>query len=95
LAYLKAMLFSALIIDAQALCGMRSIILDNLKTKYGEVVVGDGLASGHQHVVELLVSPSGSWSILTSLTSGMSCIVSTGDDWVFPQPAPPDLGDEL
>jgi hypothetical protein len=37
--------------------------------------------SGQSHVVELFVSPSGSWTILATDTQGRTCVVASGEAW--------------
>ena len=44
---------------------------------FDEKVVGLGL----ENVIELYVSSAGSWTILVTLTNGMSCIAAAGLNW--------------
>ena len=41
-------------------------------------MVGLGLGKNQQSVVELFVSSKGIWTILVTLTNGMSCIAAAG-----------------
>ncbi len=45
---------------------------------FDEKVVGLGLGKNQQSVVELFVSSKGIWTILVTLTNGMSCIAAAG-----------------
>ena len=44
-------------------------------------MVGLGLGKNQQTVVELYVGGNGSWTILVTLTNGMSCIAASGQKW--------------
>jgi len=66
---------------AVELCANRSDFVALLKDNFGEVVAAQGL-SDRGHLVEVLVSPAGNWTILLSRTDGLSCIVDAGDPWV-------------
>lgn len=61
-------------------CSTRESVLESLKTKFGEVPAGVG-SGDNGVVVELLLAPGGSWSILLSMPNGKSCLVATGSDW--------------
>lgn len=52
----------------------------DLATKYGERVVGAGLDTP-QSMVQLFVSPSGSWTIVSVDTNGLTCIRAAGNSW--------------
>lgn len=63
---------------AMAMCGEREQLVADLKQEYSE----DPMAVGQvddQAVVEILVSESGSWTILATGTDGVSCVVSAGE----------------
>jgi len=66
---------------AVELCGSRSDFVALLKDNFSEIVVAQGLSS-KGHLVEVLVSPAGSWTILLSRADGISCLVDEGDPWV-------------
>jgi len=69
-------------------CGRRSDLVALLKDHFGEIVVAQGLSS-RGHLVEVLVSPAGSWTILLSRADGLSCLVDEGEPWVTAAPAGP------
>lgn len=52
-----------------------------LAKRHHERVVSRGLADLGKGMIELLVSPNGSWTILGTNTEGLSCIVAAGDSW--------------
>lgn len=62
-------------------CASRSDFVALLKDNFGEIVVAEGLSSSG-HLVEVFVSPAGSWTILLSRADGLSCVVDAGDPWV-------------
>jgi hypothetical protein len=64
----------------QPSCGPRDTVLDHLAREYGEVHIGQGVTSQGQ-LLEVLTSPSGSWTLLLSLPNGQSCIAAAGESW--------------
>ena len=73
-----AIAFSA---DAEAaLCGERDEIRKLLTDRYQESSRGVGLVSD-KGVVELLISETGTWSILMTSSTGSTCIVAAGHTW--------------
>lgn len=61
-----------------AMCGERDRLLDDLQQTYSEEPMAVGQVDQNA-VVEILVSDSGSWTILATGTDGVSCIVSAGE----------------
>src|SRR5262249_17812100 len=62
-------------------CARRSDFVALLKDHFGEVLVAEGLSS-RGYLVEVFVSPAGTWTILLSRADGLSCVVDAGDPWV-------------
>ena len=62
-------------------CVPHKVAIDQLAKVFNEKVVGLGLGKNQQSVVELYVSSKGSWTILVTLTNGMSCIAAAGENW--------------
>jgi hypothetical protein len=62
-------------------CVPHNVAVDQLSNKFNEKVVGLGLGKNQQSVVELYVSSKGRWTILVTLTNGMSCIAAAGENW--------------
>lgn len=67
-----------------AMCGNRADVVAALAQRYSEAPVSIGL-SNTGHVLEVLASPNGSWSVLLTGPNGRSCLVAAGDSW---QPLP-------
>jgi hypothetical protein len=63
-----------------AICAPRPSIVDALKSKFSEQQNGVGIVNT-ETVVELFVSVEGSWTMLTTNVTGISCIVGSGTSW--------------
>ena len=66
--------------QAQAMCGERHTVLANLEKIYSEAPVSIGLASNGT-VIEVLASPSGSFTIILTQPNGHSCVMAAGENW--------------
>ena len=65
---------------SQESCGLRSDIVKLLREKHEEEQVAIGLENNNR-LVEVFVSPRGSFTILLSYPIGYSCIATMGDGW--------------
>jgi hypothetical protein len=63
---------------AMEMCGERNQVLAELDQQFREKPMAVGQVDGSA-VVEILVSESGTWTILATGTDGKSCIVSAGE----------------
>lgn len=61
------------------LCGLRDDMGKMLDQRFGEQPQAGGVVG--DRIVELLVSQSGSWTILITAADGRSCVVTGGEDW--------------
>lgn len=61
-------------------CGEREAILEHLEGKYGEVVKHVAV-TGKGALVEWMVAPGGSWSMLLTIPGGATCLMSSGEGW--------------
>jgi hypothetical protein len=66
--------------DAVASCGKRSTVIKTLKKDYKEVQEAIGLSNGGG-LIEIFVSPRGSFSITITNPSQITCIISAGEHW--------------
>ncbi len=66
--------------QAQAMCGKRGAVVANLEKTYSEAPVSIGLASNGA-VIEVLASPSGSFTIILTQPNGLSCVMAAGESW--------------
>lgn len=66
-------------------CGARDLILKELADTYKEVRTALGLiASGE--LLEIFVSPAGTWTAVVSKPNGWACIVASGEAWTHVPP---------
>jgi hypothetical protein len=61
-------------------CAPRTAVMNELKQSFDEQPSGRGIA-GDGTVLELLTSPSGSWTLIVSLPNGHSCFATAGEAW--------------
>ena len=66
--------------QAQAMCGERRAVVQNLEQTYSEAPVSIGLASNGA-VIEVLASPSGSFTIILTQPTGLTCVMAAGENW--------------
>jgi hypothetical protein len=66
--------------EAAALCGDRDEILKRLEQRHEETPQALGLSSDGG-VLEVLVSPSGGWTILVTYPKRPTCVVAVGEAW--------------
>ncbi len=66
--------------DAQTVCGERGDILDRLVQEFAETPRAVGLSEDGA-LVEVMVSPSGGWTILVTYPKRPTCVVATGESW--------------
>lgn len=73
--------------QAAAQCGPHDKIIEVLGQRFQENRQALGIA-GQSAVVELFVSLQGSWTMTTTNTKGLTCVIATGEAW---QSAPKQL----
>lgn len=61
------------------ICGKRESIIDQLEVKYGETARVMGFSRGAGVVEVYANDQSGSWTILITNPSGMSCLMAAGE----------------
>jgi hypothetical protein len=66
--------------DAARLCGDRTAILKQLEQRHEETPQALGL-SADGGVLELLVAPSGGWTILVTYPKRPTCVLAVGQAW--------------
>lgn len=65
---------------AQAMCGDRGEILEQLQQSYAERPQAIGL-SQDGGLLEVMVSPGGGWTILITYPKRPTCVIATGRGW--------------
>ena len=74
-------LFAAIPMVAHAApCAERADILAHLSTKFEENPIAMGLTSDGK-VLEVLASEAGSWTIIVTMPTGITCGLSFGESW--------------
>ena len=69
-------------------CGERTKIVERLQSHYGEARTGAGLTPNNGMMEIFASDEKGTWTILITMPSGMSCLLAAGQDW---QGGPPEL----
>lgn len=75
-----ALVLFALPAAAQTVCGERGEVLNQLSRQYAESPVAIGLTK-EGAVIEVLTSPTRTWTIIVTGPRGMSCVIATGEAW--------------
>lgn len=68
-----------------ATCAPRAVVLERFLETHGEEPNAVGLTLGERPMLmELLVSESGSWTMIVTTREGIACIVSAGEnfEWI-------------
>ncbi len=66
------------------MCGERRSVVAKLEKTYSEAPVSTGLSIGlasNGSVIEVLASPSGSFTIILTQPNGFSCVMAAGENW--------------
>ncbi|MCP4316716.1 MAG: hypothetical protein GY789_12075 [Hyphomicrobiales bacterium] len=75
-------LYSTPNVDAAGMtCGDRTALLKALSEKYKESPRALGLSSSGKAVFEVYVSKTGTWTIVMTTTTGVTCIMAAGHSW--------------
>jgi hypothetical protein len=69
----------------EQICGERDIIVSQLETKHGEFRRSVGLQD-NSIVVEVFASDHGTWTILFTKPTGISCFMAVGKAWENDEP---------
>ncbi len=64
----------------ETFCAKHETLAQILDTKFGEQQQGVGLA-GKEAMIEIYVSAKGTFTLVSTDTKGVSCIVGAGDSW--------------
>ncbi len=72
--------FAAVSAQAEQICGERTKLMLHLEQKFSDQPIAMGLTTKGA-VLEVLTSPSGSWTFLVTEPSGRTCMVASGESW--------------
>lgn len=84
---MKSLLAAALIAiplsaDAQGQnCNYRNVIIERLASKYGESRQSIGLTSDGRAVETFASLETGTWTVIITMPSGISCLAASGDSF--------------
>jgi len=67
--------------EPRSICGERTDFVEKLKNGYAEEPVSVGLAANGS-VIEVFAADSGTFSIIITEPSGVSCLVASGEEWL-------------
>ena len=71
---------SAGVASAATSCGNHDAIAKSLTTKFKEARRAMGVVNARA-VMEIYMSPQGTWTVLVTDTTGTACVIATGQDW--------------
>ena len=69
-------------------CSPHDAGIKSIEDQYGETITGRGLHENGM-MVEMLVSQSGTWTLVVTRPDGLSCIAGAGDNWETVKPKAP------
>ena len=74
-------IFSSVGVASAAMpCGGHDAVVKSLNTKFKEARRVMGVVNARA-VMEIFMSPQGTWTVLVTDTAGTACIIATGQDW--------------
>jgi len=85
-AAVPALSHPALAAEQLVACGERTKILESFADAYKEKPSAVGITD-QGALIEVLVGPTGTWTMVVTKPGGPACIVGTGHDWHM-RPAP-------
>lgn len=65
----------------RAKCGKRDALVTMLKQRFSEVPVSMGVGQKNTTAFEVFASEKGTWTIMMTMTNGMTCIMAAGHSW--------------
>ena len=66
--------------SAATACGNHDALAKSLNTKFKEARRVMGVVNARA-VMEIFMSPQGTWTVLVTDTTGTACIIASGQDW--------------
>lgn len=73
--------------QAQLICVKRADLVAHLKNSFQEEINSRGV-SENGTLLEIFVSPSGSWTMAATTADGISCLVASGNSFETVKPKP-------
>lgn len=75
-------------------CGPRDLVVERLATGYGETRQSLGIGANNSMVEVYASEETGSWTILVTLPTGVSCLVASGESFEAVAEALPAPGND-
>lgn len=69
-------------------CGPRDKVVGMLSSKYKETRRSIGLGAGNR-VMEVYASEEGSWTVVVTMTNGLTCLIASGQSFESVEPGEP------
>lgn len=67
--------------QAQGNCAERDIVVEQLRTSFGEEFAGGGLRNAESIFEVWMSEEKGTWTILMTMADGRSCVMAAGTNW--------------
>jgi hypothetical protein len=81
-AVLLAMMTVPAVAQGENVCAPREMVVESLKTEYGELVQVRALVHHERAFLELFVNPdTGSWTVTVTGVNGLACLLSSGHEY--------------
>lgn len=65
----------------QASCADRSMVVERLQDRFGESRQSVGLGRNNAVVEVFASATTGTWTIIVTMPTGMTCLVASGESW--------------
>lgn len=67
--------------ERQTTCAERAVVVEQLQERYGETRQSMGLGQNNAVVEVFASADTGTWTIVVTMPSGMTCLVASGESW--------------
>ena len=82
IAFVSVLFIGAAQVQAAGMtCGDRTKLLKALSEKYKEAPRALGLSTSGKAIFEVFTSKTGTWTIVMTTTTGVTCIMAAGHSW--------------
>jgi len=75
-------------------CGPRAAVVERLASGYGETRQSIGIGSNNQMIEVFASAETGSWTIIVTMATGVSCLVASGQSFETVAEALPPKGND-
>ena len=71
--------------NSPLVCAPRDAAIAELSGHFNEQVIGRGLSTNGQAMLEIYKSNGGSWTVIVTDAKGVSCVLANGQVWIVTQ----------